>query len=117
MENPRVSETWNRAWIGLLDVAGFGVNWTRSTTSRFGRLTCETRIAAPPCADFAGAIKSVSAVVATLDPLEFVAVTCTRSVWATSAEVSAYVVPVAPGTAAQPPPVPVQRCHSYEKCG
>src|SRR5579864_248658 len=98
-------------------VAGLGENFTPSMINRFGRLTCETWIAAPPWADFDGAMRSVSAVLAVLDPVAFFAVTCTRRVWATSAEVGTYVVPVAPEMAAQPPPVPTHRSHWYEKLG
>src|SRR5947209_6515569 len=55
--------------------------------------------------------------IAVLEPVAFFAVTCTSSVWATSAEVATYVVPVAPGMAVQPPPVPTQRSHWYESEG
>src|SRR5437588_3256568 len=85
MENPRVSETWNRAVIGPRLVAGVGENFTPSMISRFGRLTCATWMAEPPCA-FAGAIRLVSAVFAVLVPVAFFAATCTSSVWATLAE-------------------------------
>ncbi len=62
-------------------------------------------------------MRPVSAVFAVLVPVAFFAVTCTSSVWATSADVATYVVFVAPEIAAQPPPVPTQRCHWYEKLG
>jgi hypothetical protein len=117
IENPRVSDTWNRAVIGPRPLAGLGENFTPSMTSRFGRLTCETLMTAPPWAALAGRMRSVSAVFAVLVPLAFFAVTWTSSVCATSADVATYVVPVAPEIAAHPPPVPTQRSHWYEKLG
>src|SRR5207253_1801395 len=96
--------------IGARVVATLGENVTRSIMSRSGRLTCVTAIAAP-CADFAGAMSAVSAVVATDAPFELLAVTFARMVWPTSVDVSLYVVAVAPAMSPQPPPVPMQRCH------
>src|SRR5436305_11524332 len=115
MEKPRVSDTWNLAVIGPRVVAGVGENFTPSMTSRFGRLTCATWMAAPPWAALAGAMRSVSEVVALPAPLEFRALTWTRIVCATSADVSTYVAAVAPAIVEQPPPVPTHRSHRYEK--
>src|SRR2546423_1169465 len=103
--------------MGEREVPGLGLTCPRPPTSRFGRLTCATAIAAPPCVDFAGAIRSVSAVVAELEPFPFEAVTTTRSVCATSAEPSVKLVEGAPLPSAPPPPAPTRRCHSDANLG
>ena len=59
------------------------------TTRRFGRLTWATAIALPPVFAAEGAIRSVSAEVASVVPFAFFAATLTRIVLPTSAEVSA----------------------------
>src|SRR5438477_138264 len=83
--------------------------------SRFGRETCATEIVCPlPPAGVAGAMMSVSGVVATAEPREFVAVTTTRIRWPTSAAATVYRLLVAPPIGPQLPPAVSQRCHTYE---
>jgi hypothetical protein len=105
-----VSTTWKRAVNGSCERIGLGENATLSTTSRFGRETCETAIALPPPLD-AGAIRSVFAVSAAVAPFAFFAVTTARIAELTSAEVSVYVAPVWPAMFAHVPAVASQRCH------
>ena len=69
-------------------VAGVGENFTPSMISWFGRLTCVTEMAVPPPWPLAGAMRSVSAVLAVLEPAAFFAVTSARIVCATSADAS-----------------------------
>src|ERR1051325_2674042 len=95
MEKPRVSSTWKRATSGSCERSGLGANETLSTTSRFGSETCATEIAWPP-PPVAGAMRSVSAVVASAEPRLFFAVTLARIVLAASAEGGAEVPAVAP---------------------
>jgi len=58
-----------------------------------------------------GAMRAVVAVVAGVLPAAFVAVTTARMVEPASAEVSAYVTPVAPAMSAQLAPLGSQRRH------
>ena len=59
----------------------------------------------------AGATSADAGDVASTEPAAFVAVTTTRSVPSTSAAVTSYVEPVAPGMSAQPFPAALQARH------
>jgi hypothetical protein len=69
-------------------------------------------VGAAVLAGAAAATAAVAALVALPEPLALVAVTFTRIVLVTSAEVRRYVVPVAPEIPAQLAPALSQRCHA-----
>src|SRR5579884_2975392 len=84
-EKPRVSETWKRPVSVRRLPSGCGENLTLSTTSRSGREIVVTETAAPPAR--AGAIAELGPEGAVELPRRFDALTATRSVCVTSADV------------------------------
>jgi hypothetical protein len=109
-----VSSTFTRTVIGCVRVrTGFGENWTWSTISRSGGLTCETFREAPGAGAPLCATTAVWFDRAVLEPWLFRAVTLTRSVSATSAEATVYVGSSAFGIATQLLPPALQRVHWY----
>ena len=104
----RLSETWKRAVIVRSDRSGCGLNCTRSTSRRLGSETSLIEIAEPAGAS-ALLTTAVGAEVADAVPAEFRAVTRIRSVVPSSAEVSVYVLLVAPLMSEQLAPVRSQR--------
>ena len=91
----RLSETWKRAVNVRRERKGCGMNWRRSIKRRLGSATSLIGMVAPPGAS-ALAMTAVGADVAKAVPALLRAVTCTRSVVPSSAEVRMYVLPVAP---------------------
>jgi hypothetical protein len=104
----RLSETWNRAVNVRRERSGCGENESRSISSRFGSETSLIETLAPLGAS-AFATTPDGADVADAAPLAFLAVTRTRSVFPSSADVSTYVFAVAPLMSAQLPPLRSQR--------
>src|SRR5205085_109328 len=98
---PQLSETWKRATIERVKrPSGFGVTLVRSTVSRAGAVTFPTETGpgpgGQPVAGLGGGgggpagflITAVGTEVAVAEPAVFLAVTRTRTVLPTSAEVS-----------------------------
>ena len=106
----RLSETWKRAVNVRRDRSGCGRNCTRSMSRRLGSATSLIEIVEPHGAS-ALLTTAVGAELADAVPAEFRAVSRTRSVVPSSAEVSVYVLLVAPLMSEQLAPVRSQRRH------